>query len=56
MGYYWNVMALSVGAVFCFVLGRALFEGAEPAPAVARVKPLPPSPVRHADAGHHPRK
>ncbi|MCY1041241.1 hypothetical protein OV208_07910 [Corallococcus sp. bb12-1] len=53
MGYYWNVMALSVGVVFCFVLGRALFESVEPAPAVARVKP---SPARHADAGHLPRK
>ncbi|WP_158623994.1 hypothetical protein [Corallococcus llansteffanensis] len=52
MAYYWNVMALSVGVVFCFMLGRTLFEGAEPAP--ARVSP-PASRALHADAGH-PRK
>lgn len=49
MAYYWNVMALSVGVVFCFMLGRTLFAGAEPAP----VRVSPPS-VRalHADAGN----
>ncbi|MCY1031638.1 hypothetical protein OV207_09255 [Corallococcus sp. BB11-1] len=56
MAYYWNVMTLCVGAAFCFMLGQAVFEDTRPAPAVTQVKPPPPSPVRHADAGNLPRK
>ncbi|RKH58266.1 hypothetical protein D7W81_29420 [Corallococcus aberystwythensis] len=59
MAYYFNVVALCVGAALCFVLGRALFEELEPAPAPSRVTAQgdssPPRLVR-VDAGHHPRK
>lgn len=57
MGYYWNVVALCVGAALCFVLGRALFEDPEPEPvrAAANAEAAPPRVVR-VDAGHHPRK
>lgn len=52
MAYYWNVMALCVGVVLCFMLGRTVFTGAEPAP--VQVSP-PAARALHADAGN-PRK
>ncbi|MBN8227471.1 hypothetical protein JYK02_08120 [Corallococcus macrosporus] len=59
MAYYFNVVALCVGASFCFVLGRALFEEVEPAPAPVRATAQAdsrPARVVRADAGNHPRK
>jgi hypothetical protein len=59
MAYYFHVVALCVGAALCFVLGRELFELAEPtpapAPAAVQLEPAPTRFVR-ADAGHPPRK
>jgi hypothetical protein len=57
MAYYFNVVALCVGAALCFVLGRALFEMAEPTPAPVAVQAQSaPTRVVRADAGHAPRK
>ncbi|WP_223645065.1 hypothetical protein [Corallococcus sp. EGB] len=59
MAYYFNVLALCVGAALCFVLGRALFDVNERAPApasvISAVDPGLPRVVR-ADACQHPRK
>ncbi|GMU03105.1 hypothetical protein KH5H1_72260 [Corallococcus caeni] len=58
MAYYFNVVALCVGTAFCFVLGRALFEEVEPAPAPARTTAQAdssPARVVRADTCH-PRK
>jgi hypothetical protein len=52
MRYYWNVMALTVGAALCLCLGRTLFD---PSPEATARSPRPgPERVLHADAGHPP--
>ena len=59
MAYYFHVLALCVGAAMCLVLGRALFDFDESAPAPTPVSAQPDvsaSRVVRVDAGQHPRK